>query len=168
MKFFSHEWASSEDTQAVERTIGAYATAIGALEGPVGNSIRDFVRKFDLRGALLDTLEVNTVADAVSLGLVTGDMSQGYFKLTIGYRGCRLREPTLRRLGDLVRRRDVQTRFDEFDRAVEPIPQHHVHRLLFWPRKWGEIEVPFTGLYTQVVAISGRKYSDTASPVDII
>lgn len=164
MRFFSHAWAACEDEGEVRDVIARYQAQISTFSGSVGRDIRLFSRRFDLRGALLDSIVIDAKAEAVTVGLVSGDRSSGYFTLSINYLGCTLQANDIPIVERAFQSRRAQLRFDEFDRN-SAVPASFVHRFLLWPREFGELEFRFTKFETATRPVEGRKYNKIVQPV---
>jgi len=135
MQFFSHEWAALEDDAKANQIVDAYQSHMNAFPGSLGRKVRRFVSKHSLNGALLDHLRIYRKSRKVELVLVAGDQQVGYSRLALNYDFSRFIGVTHMQLSNILSRRNVVIRFDEFGHSRKSKPyasQTAVHRFLLW------------------------------------
>jgi hypothetical protein len=159
MKYFTHEWAASDDENADALVKERYLQSVENFPESVRTRVRAIVRDKDFRDALLDCLEVDSVSHTVRLTLIDGDNEKGYFRTTISYSGATIR-PGREETCAIFTMRSVRVRFDEFEMIGR---MQYAHRFLLWPKACGELDVEFGEIEIRSVSINGRHYGKFGS-----
>ena len=147
MRFFSHEWAASDDNALTRHVAREYGEMLREYPLPARSSVRRFVESFDLRGALLDGLSIDSGSRTVSMNIFTGDRRSGYKLLKIVYTDASIPGDGRKAFDRVVAEGSPQIRYDEFDFVVSPGSSKSCrHRYLFWPKEYGEGEIAFQDL----------------------
>src|SRR5688572_3589070 len=133
MRFFSHEWAASDDERECRRVADQYAEMLRTYPAAARSQVTRFVESFDLRGAMLDGLSIDPVARTVTADIFSGDRQSGYKLLKIIYEDASVATDDRKVFESVLAARGPQIRYDEFDlRPVEPGRPCCRHRFLFW------------------------------------
>ena len=151
MRFFSHAWATMDYPEA-QAVIREYGENLKKIDSESGLDLGSFTRKCDLRGSLLDRIEISESDNGVKLDLIVGDNQVGYSVLHMRYSGANV----CNEVSDLERildSRSASVRFDEFDFGAS---SSLCHRLLIWPRHFGEIEIQFSNFSYDSSVAAGR------------
>lgn len=148
MRFFSHEWAADEDAERAARVVSAYQLLLESLRPHPGDTLLAFTRQFDLRGAILDRIDSDSLAKKVQLQIFAGDLATGYKDLTITYGEAAVVAGSAQAFAAAAASRRAVIRYDEFDRADGG--GRWLHRFLFWPKHFGEAEVSFSTVDWQI------------------
>ena len=152
MRFFSHDWATFEP-EAASIVTEAYLRSIEGFGASVGSSIREFVAREDLRGALLDDLTRDRESASLNLRLVSGDEARGYHHLTVNYSNATVLTP-LPCVSKVLDSRRARVRYDEFVACGAGF----AHNLLVWPKGFGTLEIVFANLSVSWVKLPRRQY----------
>ena len=147
MRFFSHEWAASDDEAACRQVVDRYAEMLRTYPPRARRTVTRFVDAFDLRGALLDGLCVDQDTRTVTADIFSGDRRSGYKLLRIVYEDAGVAEDDRRAFEGVLAAKGPQVRFDEFDTCPDPAQRPCCrHRFLFWPKRYGEAAIEFSNL----------------------
>jgi hypothetical protein len=162
VRFFSHEWAASDDEAADAHVAEAYREMLRTYPHGARIQVNAFVNAFDLRGAMLNNLVVDRAAGTVRLDVFAGDRLTGYSLLTLTYARAIVLPEARKSFEEALAREGTQIRYDEFD--VLPAAggeRRCVHRFSFWPRERGEASVEFSTLsWTVELAMERRRVSE--------
>ena len=144
------------DVDKAENVTSEYLCLVNAASDRCGIALSDFVREFDLRGALIDRFILQGDETELILDLVTGDKQRGYFALSLVYTD-RSYLYSGEDLGTALDFRSTRVRFDEFD--LDSGGKLH-HRFLLWPKSRGEIDIQFAGLKWTMGPLPNRAYQN--------
>src|SRR3954469_7915325 len=144
MRFFSHEWAASDDEAACRRIADDYAELLRAYPQPARGPVARFVESIDLRGAILDGLAVDQGVGTVTAEIFCGDRPTGYKLLTVVYEDASVETGDRAVFERVLAATGPQIRYDEFDGAADRGQRASCcHRYLFWPKEYGEASIEF-------------------------
>lgn len=147
MRFYSHEWAASDDEAECRQVADQYAQMLDGYPLPARGPVTRFVESFDLRGAILDGLSIDRRSRTVTADIFAGDRQSGYKLLKIVYQEASVTSADRRIFESVLEAKGPQIRYDEFDLGSEGgQPLGCRHRFLFWPREYGEGAIEFSDL----------------------
>jgi hypothetical protein len=155
MRFFTHDWSTLDDVEA-DNISSEHLRVVKLASDRCGIPLAGFVREFDLRGALVDRLLLQSGEAELNFDLIAGDNQHGYFALSLAYASSSFRYFG-EDLGTALDLRSTRIRFDEFD--VGSNGELH-HRFLLWPKSRGEIDIQFAGLEWAKVPLPHRAYQN--------
>jgi hypothetical protein len=165
VRFFSHDWAASEDEEECRRVAHQYADMLRTYPLPARSSVTRFVESVDLRGAILDGLAADRHSRTVALDIFCGDRQSGYKLLKIVYEDARVTTDDQAAFERVLAAKSPQIRYDEFDLARGLSERACCrHRYLFWPKEYGEGAVEFFNFSWALQPARERPRSAEASP----
>lgn len=155
MRFFTHDWSTLDDVET-DKISSEHLRVVKLASDQCGIPLVKFVREFDLRGALVDRLLVQSGEAELKLDLIAGDNLHGYFVLSLAYASSSFRYFG-EDLGTALDFRSTRIRFVEFDLDNNGELQH---RFLLWPKSRCEIDIQFAGLEWAKAHLPHRAYQN--------
>ena len=162
MKFFSHAWAARDDSEA-DQAPAAYARHLISLPGPAGEAARQVANAFALADALIDQVTLNRRLARLTVALVISEESYGYERLQLSYGDVLIETGAIEVARRAAESRLTRVRYDEFDRS-DLDDGRLLHRFSFWPRRFGELQVPFRTLQILRGPLKGRHWTHLGEP----
>jgi hypothetical protein len=165
VRFFSHEWAASDDVKYCRQVADQYADMLRTYPLPARSSVNRFVGSLDLRGAILDGLAADRQSGTLTLEIYCGDRQTGYKLLKIVYEDASVTTGDEAAFERVLAAKGPQIRYDEFDLAGDPSGRASCrHRYLFWPKEYGEGAIEFFNFSWALQPALERQRSAAASP----
>jgi len=162
MRFFSHEWAVLDDIEA-DQISTSYWSQLDRIDEKHGVNLGDFAARINLGDAILDSARFESKDQSILIRYVHGDNQSGYFITEVRYHGAKLCDD-LNHFRSIIESRIPRIRFDEFDEQDTGLL---CHRLLFWPREFGELTINFANISETSISVERRGHYAQGELVEI-
>jgi hypothetical protein len=154
MRYFTRRWCTGAlNDEKVVRAAAEYAKYVDAFDPPLPAALRSLTRSISVHDGRIRRLMLDRHRNRLRLELRCGDLSEGYFDLTLEYRGVDANSGEAAVLAALARDTTVEALHDEIDRVGGG---RYVHRILF--SSMDEVVVEFDELALRVEPRRGREF----------
>jgi hypothetical protein len=151
LKFFTRLWASGGLTnEETDRIRDAYWNSIETLLPHLPTQLAALATT-NLHDSLPESVIVDRINKSILLTVLAGDLSSGYFKLTITYYDVDIDDIDISTFSHVLGHPNSELLFDEVDIVNEG---KFVHRILFYP--YGEFTITFSSINIERAEVNGR------------
>ena len=152
MKYFTRSWHSGDfDDKTANEIASSYRQVLEDISRTMPLPIKQLATEIDVHDAIIERVVVGEAGRKLSISLVAGDRSVGYYGVEIAYERAQIKGHDLDILKRRARDRSTCILYQEIDREKNG---RYVQRILFWPED--EIEISFDNIRLLVTSREGR------------